>query len=132
MRIKTSFGDYYLQFEHEEAHESYKYVMAYYKGDLVEVSIPIGPVLESNAASVYDDDGYSAELILTRRPAGFGVAVRNPKDAPNREMGRRLALERALEKMDLTKSQRREFWNAYFRRSSKYANMVNNGKKRAA
>jgi hypothetical protein len=131
MRINTSFGSYYLQFEHDEAYESYKYAKAYYKGELVEVELPVGPVLETNAAFVYDDDGSTGNLI-SRRPAGFGVAVRNPKDAPNREMGRRLALERALDQMDLTKSQRREFWNQYFGRSEKYANMVNNGKKRAA
>ena len=129
MHIKTSFGDFYLQFEHEEFHEGMKYTQAYYKGELVEVGLPVGPKTEANSAFIYPDNDLPID---SRNPLVWGHAVRNPNDAPNRELGRRLALERALDKTDWTKAQRREFRNAYFSRSPRYANMVNNGKKRAA
>lgn len=129
MHIKTSFGDFYLQFEHQEYHEESHYRMAYYKGELVEVLLPVGPKTEANTAYIFIDNG---KPIDNRTPLSYGVAARNPSDAPNREMGRRLALERAIDKTGWGKSQRREFWNAYFGRSPRYANMVNNGKKRAA
>lgn len=46
----------------------------------------------------------------------IGIAYLHPREIPNKEVGRKIALERALEKGNFNREERREIWEQYFGR----------------
>ena len=120
MKVQTSKGTFVIQFQHMPPRILHKSkVESFLKGTVKKIQLDskgnvfLNEVLAGSYCTIHKNE-FKGEVISQ------GQSYISPNDmySFNKEIGRKIALTRALKKMHLSKEDRKLFWEAYLNRDN--------------